>query len=287
MTFDPNAKLDPSQVQDVRGRPSGGVLLTGGGGVGLLLLIAFLLLGGDPGALLGTPGQLVTGPAGSDLAAECRTGADANSREDCRIVGYVNSVQAYWRSAFAASGQSYQDAPTRLFTEATQSACGPATTDVGPFYCPTDGVVYLDLGFFNELRSRFGAQVGPFAEAYVVAHEYGHHAQDLLGSLGSGSGGTGPQGESVRTELQADCFAGVWSDHAVETGFLVTPTPAEIADALDAAGAVGDDRIQQESQGRVNPESWTHGSSAQRQHWYTVGYQSGDPQACDTFSDGI
>jgi predicted metalloprotease len=287
MTFNPDAQLDPDQVTDVRGRTGGGrTLAFGGGGLGLIIAIAYLLLGGDPSALIqNAPGGVVE-PNASALA-ECKTGAEANARADCRIVGFVNSIQAYWSDEFKSAGATYTPTQTVLYTDAVDTACGAASSAVGPFYCPPDKSVYLDLGFFNELQSRFGAQGGPLAEAYVVAHEYGHHIQDLLGDLQPGEGGTGAESRSVRTELQADCYAGVWVNHAASTGFLQPPTKEQIGQALDAAAAVGDDRIQEETQGQVNREAWTHGSAEQRQHWFTVGFTSGKPADCDTFSGDI
>ena len=294
MTFNPNASLDPSQVQDARGGGGGfgggRGLAVGGGGVGLVIAIVYVLLGGDPSALTGTggSGNGAVYANGSPLAAECQTGADANTKEDCRIVGYVNSVQAYWKGEFEASGDPYDPARTTFFTGSLDTGCGLASAAVGPFYCPNDRLVYIDLGFFDDLRTKFGAKGGSLAEGYVIAHEYGHHVQDLLGALDTGSGSQGATGQSVRTELQADCYAGVWANHAAATGFLQPLTSAQISDALDAAQVVGDDRIQSEFQGHVTPESWTHGSSAQRVHWFTAGYQGGDPSRdCDTFSGGI
>ena len=293
MSFDPRAPLDRGQVEDVRG--SGGGfggfggrgLAIGGGGLGTVVLIIYLLLGGNLGNLgAGQDPNAGAQPAASSLQ-ECNTGADANQREDCRIVGYVNSIQKYWTGEFAAAGQQYQPAKTVLYTDQVSTGCGDATSQVGPFYCPPDKRVYIDLGFFQDLQTKFGARGGSLAEGYVVAHEYGHHIQDLTGQLSSAAGQQGATGTSVRTELQADCFAGVWANHAAATGFLEPLTPDQIAQALDAAAAVGDDRIQQKTQGQVNPETWTHGSAAERQKWFTTGYTKGTRKDCDTFHGSL
>jgi predicted metalloprotease len=290
MRYRRGARLDPGQVQDRRGR---GGLAVGGGGLGvagIVIYVLFALLGGGGGlgGLQALDGERVgQGAPPSDLRQECRTGQDANDKEQCAIVADVNSVQAYWSQWFRAHGKQYREADTVFFDGATQTGCGGATSEVGPFYCPEDELVYIDLGFFGELRDRFGAEGGPFAEAYVLAHEYGHHAQDLLGTLERAREGSGPQGGSVRVELQADCYAGVWARNAVATRLIEELTDADIQQGLDAAAAVGDDRIQQRTQGRVDPETFTHGTSAQRQEWFMRGYKRGSPDGCDTFGGAI
>ena len=287
MPFNNNSRLDSSQVDDRRGRGTGTKVAGVGGGLGLVIVVVALLLGVNPADLPDMSGSAPAASTGSaaqteSLEAACQTGADANAREDCRIVGFTNSIQAYWTDEFARQGGQYIAARTVIFTGATEAACGYATAAIGPFYCPADQQVYLDLDFFDELRTRFGAQGGAFAEGYVLAHEYGHHVQDLLGALDQSSPGHGPQSMAVQIELQADCLAGVWANHATETGFLTQVTDAEIAQSLDAAASVGDDRIQRQTQGYVSPESWTHGSSEQRQQALKTGLQTGDPASCNT-----
>jgi len=293
MRFRRKAGLDTGQVRDVRGRSMGGGLAVGGGGLGIVVLVVYLLFAvlGSEGGL----GQLAPledqrvgqGDTPGEVSTECRTGEDANRRQDCRIVAVVNSTQKFWNGVFARSGEQYPYADTVFFTDRIDTGCGLASSQVGPFYCPPDKLVYIDLGFFDELESQFGAS-GDFAQAYVIAHEYGHHVQNQLGVLDSIRGDRqGPQSKAVRAELQADCYAGVWAANAVSTGLIVQLTQADINEGLDAATAIGDDRIQEQTQGQVTPETWTHGSSEQRRRWFSRGYENGKPAACDTFSGSI
>jgi predicted metalloprotease len=280
MRFRSGAKLDTSQVSDRRGaRPSLPMAIGGGGGiVGIIVVLLLAFAGGG-----GTNGlQLGTGTAEeNDLSSTCRTGDDANQNEDCRIVGVVNSVQEHWSNNL----NGYRSAPTVFFSGSVATGCGNATSAVGPFYCPVDQTVYIDLSFYDELRSRFGAQGGPFDEAYVIAHEYGHHVEQQLGILDKARDGTtGPTSSGVRVELMADCLAGAWARGAVDTGYIEPLTDADIADGLDAASVIGDDKIQEQTSGQVQPELWTHGSSEQRQKWFLTGYREGTIQDCDTFA---
>ncbi|OIN82693.1 zinc metallopeptidase [Mycobacterium malmoense] len=287
MTFNEGMQIDTSTASSSGG---GGMRMAIGGGVGgLLILFIAMFLGVDPGGVVSQQPMDTRNDVapGFDLS-RCRTGADANKYVQCRVVATGNSVDAVWHQLMP----SYTRPHVRLFTGQVNTGCGPATTAVGPFYCPVDQTAYFDTGFFRELVDRFGSSGGPFAQEYVVAHEYGHHVQQLQGILGrSQQGAQGAGGNGVRTELQADCYAGIWAHYAStvrqeSTGvpYLEPLSDKDIQDALSAAASVGDDRIQKASTGRVNPESWTHGSAAQRQKWFTVGYQTGDPNKCDTFA---
>ncbi|WP_380281861.1 neutral zinc metallopeptidase [Kitasatospora purpeofusca] len=297
MQFDDQGDLDASQVEDRRGIPGGKVAI-GGGAAGLIAVLIAVLFGVDPSILgLSDGGDGSSGGSGRTTTAgevqqACKTGADANRRQDCRIVAVTNSLQEFWSGRLPQTGVAYRPAETVLFTGRVPTACGAASSAVGPFYCSGDRRAYFDLGFFDELSSRFGARGGPFAEAYVVAHEYGHHIQNLTGAMQKvGKDRQGQDSASVKLELQADCYAGVWAHHATTTPqastgrpLISTLTDQDIAQGLDAAAAVGDDRIQKQATGRVDPDTWTHGSSDQRKAWFTTGYRSGDPARCDTFA---
>src|SRR4051794_1635368 len=194
------------------------------------------------------------------------------------------------RRAPEAGEHAVHACATTIFSGGTQTGCGAASTDVGPFYCPVDKHVYLDTTFFKDmLEGQLGAKGGVFSHAYVVAHEYGHHVQDLLGTMGKVRAQQGQTSDSVRLELQADCYAGIWTKHATTADdaggqpYILDLTQADVSNALDAAAAVGDDRIQKRSSGRVDPDSWTHGSAQSRMRWFTTGFQKGTLKACDTF----
>jgi len=292
MTFNEGMQIDTSTTSSSGGRGGGGGRMAIGGGIGgLILVVVALFLGVDPGSVLPQGGVNQYDTQGVDAAgfdlSQCKTGKDANEIVECRVVATGNSVDGVWAELL----KGYKRPNVRLFSQSVDTGCGPATTDVGPFYCPVDQTAYFDTSFFQVLVDQFGSSGGPFAQEYVVAHEFGHHVQNLLGTLGRAQqGATGAEGNGVRTELQADCFAGVWAHYASKTRqestgapFLEPLSDNDINDALSAASSVGDDRIQKASTGRVNPESWTHGSSEQRQKWFTVGYQTGDPNKCDTF----
>jgi uncharacterized protein len=288
--FRKGAKLDRSQVGDYRGRRTGGapMALGGGGIVTLIIVVAIVLLGGNPlgggsGGLGDLAGQSIGTQEPAATLDHCQTTDDALEHEDCFVLAIVNSVQAHWTRTL----RGYDPAQTVLFDGGVSTACGNASSAVGPFYCPADRMVYIDLGFFEELSSRFGAS-GDLARAYVLAHEYGHHVQNLTGVLRRAqSADTGPQSDAVRVELQADCYAGVWMANAVRTGLIEAINRRDLQEALGAAAAIGDDRIQQQTQGQVNPERWTHGSAEQRQSWLARGYEGRTPNSCDTFSGRV
>ncbi|WP_280307917.1 KPN_02809 family neutral zinc metallopeptidase [Nocardia abscessus] len=296
MTFNEGMQIDPDRVSS-GGPGMGGKLALGGGAGGLIVLVLTLLMGGDPGSILGNftgaPGQTQTQPGTEGTPSHCKTGADANKYVDCRVALTAQSLDAVWSAELPKqAGKRYVEPKVVLFSGATSTGCGNATSDVGPFYCPVDRTAYFDTSFFQDLVDRFGASGGPLAQEYVVAHEIGHHIQNLLGDLGRAQRDPrGPESGAVRTELQADCYAGIWAHFAdqqpapgSDQPFLKPLSEKDVADALSAAAAVGDDRIQRAAQGRVNPEAWTHGSSEQRQKWFLTGYRTGQVRACDTYS---
>ena len=311
MSFNDSAQLDTSQVQSGGSGGGGGGggfpggIQVGGGIGGLILLVLMLIFGG--GKILGggdsgsTTGGLPSQQLQSDQVAaagqvdenqfsQCKTGADANKNDVCLIVATVNSVQDYWSKTLPKYQMNYEPVKTVIYQGQTPSGCGTANSQVGPFYCPLDKKVYVDASFFQELQSKFGADGGQLAKEYVIAHEYGHHVQNLLGILNRAQ--QDPQGANsgaVRVELMADCLAGTWVKHATETTdangtpLLKAITESDIKSALSAASAVGDDRIQEKMQGRVTPENWTHGSAQARMNWFSQGYETGDINQCNTF----
>jgi predicted metalloprotease len=301
MRYREGGNLDLSSVQDRRGgggRLGGGRgMAVGGGGlglVGLVIVVLFQVLGGGgggAGSALGGLGDLGQGQQADNAQLEqsCNDSGDANTSVDCAVVADIDSIQDYWGGVL---GDRYTTTDTVFFSGSVSTGCGNADSGSGPFYCPADALVYIDLSFFDQLQQQFGAEGGLFVNAYVLAHEYGHHVQDLLGTNQQVTPGeTGASSGSVRLELQADCYAGTWANHATtvpdESGApLITEiTQDDIDRALDAASRIGDDFIQRNlGGGRVDQNSFTHGSSAQRQKWFTTGYQSGRPADCDTFA---
>ncbi len=287
MTFNDNARINPDKVSR-RGRNTG-IAVGGGGGLLVIgLFIASQFLGIDLTGLAGVGGTTGGEQQGQALT-QCTTAEAANNSIDCRIAGAADSLDTYWGSELPALGQTYRTTNVVLFSGQTNTGCGGATSATGPFYCPPDETIYVDTAFYDDLRNRFGSTGGPLAEMYVIAHEWGHHIQNSTGIMqGLDLRATGPASDSVRLELQADCFAGSWVGAAStiksESGapFLDPVTNAQITDALSAASAVGDDRIQKATQGQVTPETWTHGSSQKRQQWFTAGL-GGGPNACNTF----
>jgi uncharacterized protein len=271
----------------------GGLPIPIGGGMGIVGVIILLLLIFVVPKLLGGGSDPTTGDATAPFSQAGRvqpggTSVDPSDPMGRFVDAVTDDVQTTWEDIFQRTGKTYQDTSVVLFDVATNTGCGQATSEVGPFYCPADRLVYLDLGFFRELENRFGAP-GDFAEAYVIAHEIGHHVQTLLGidSQVQQMVRDDPSRRndlSIRQELQADCFAGVWGRAAQGAGVLEA---GDLEEGLKAAAAVGDDRIQKAATGRINPETWTHGSSEQRVQWFRTGFQVGNPDACDTFSNDI
>lgn len=295
MTFRSDASYDSDRARSGGGRGRGAALGVGGGIGGILLVGLLVLLGGDPsqlGALLG--GETGSGeqlPAGeADALAHCRTIEDANQYADCRIEATASSVDRVWEGVLPEqAGLAYAAPGIEIFQGQTVTGCGAASAATGPFYCPADQSAYLDVSFFGQME-QFGAENAPLAQMYIVAHEFGHHIQQLEGTLGlSNYNDPGPTSAAVALELQADCYAGIWAHHADEgeDAMLEPITREQLASAIETARAVGDDNIQERSGGEVNPDQWTHGSSQQRQDAFMAGYVSGQMNSCDTLGRGV
>ncbi|WIB26129.1 neutral zinc metallopeptidase [Curtobacterium sp. MCSS17_015] len=292
MTFNDDSQLSGGKVK--RRGPGRGVAI-GGGSIGTVIVVFLIaqFTGVDLSGVVGGGGGLTTiqqGGAEASPVAECRTGRDANASIDCRMEGAAESLDTYWSAEARELGVSYSTPEFFQFTGSTDTGCGTASASTGPFYCPPDRALYVDTDFYDELRSTYGASGGPLAEMYVVAHEWGHHIQQLEGTFAeTDRSGSGATSDSVRVELQADCFAGAWVGDAATTKsangetFFEPVTRAQVADALSAASAVGDDSIQERATGRVDPDSFTHGTSEQRQDWFERGYEQG-ATSCDTLT---
>jgi uncharacterized protein len=310
--FNPRARLDTRRVRDSAPSPGGrlggagtripvpGGVKAGTGVGGVLVVILLVVLtqwvgGGQGGSPLPDDGldRSRVGGADTDRYANCQTGSDANTDADCARVAVENSLTDYWSATLPdqATVEFRPEQVMQTFTGAVSTGCGAATSQVGPFYCPVDEGIYLDTTFFRDVLEReLGGPAGAFVEPYVLAHEYGHHIQNLLGTMGRVRTQRGPESDAVRLELQADCYAGMWTRSATTTEgadgepLIVDLTREDIDQAVAAAKAVGDDRIQDRTTGRVNAAEWTHGSAEQRQRWFGVGLDEGSLDACDTFA---
>jgi predicted metalloprotease len=302
MELNENANVDTSQVDDVRGSGGGGggfggLPIGGGGLTGIIVTVLIALVGGYFGInnLSGGSSEPQQGD-NTTLQQECSQ-SDKIKQLDCRNVLYVNSIQAFWTAELPQSfGDTYKPAKTVLFSNQVSTGCGAADSGTGPFYCPSDDRVYIDLTFYKLLADQLGAP-GEFAQPYVLAHEYGHHVQDLVGTEADMRRQQERDPDSanllsVKLELQADCYAGVWAKGATGTAdssgqkIFKSLTADDIQQGVDTAGKIGDDTLQQQSGGKINPKEFTHGTSAQRQQWFSTGYNKGDPKSCDTFKAG-
>lgn len=304
MELNENARIDTGQVDDRRGSGGGGgiggipIPLGGGRGsiIGIVVAVVVALVGGGFGLNAVTNGG---GEQGDNSSLEQRCSAeDALEQLDCRNALYVNSIQAYWTSALPrAFGERYQPTDTVFFSQTVNTRCGRADSGVGPFYCPADSLVYIDLSFYQVLGQQLGAS-GEFAQPYVLAHEYGHHVQNLLGTneqvrRQQQRDPDNANDLSVRLELQADCYAGAWARNATGTAdaqgqkIFTSISERDIQEGIDTAEKIGDDAIAKRSDRPVNEDEFTHGSSAQRRDWFTKGYSTGDPKTCDTFSGAV
>ncbi|MBP1327184.1 putative metalloprotease [Leucobacter exalbidus] len=290
MTFNDNVRIDSSKVSKRSGAKRGGMIAGGGIGVVLLLALGSQLLGVDLTSYAPVVEQIIGGGSSNSQEQsapldECTTGAAANSDTECRMAGASDSLDRFW----ATQVDNYRGPEdVVLFEGQTQSGCGAASAATGPFYCPADESIFMDVAFFETLRSDYGASGGSLAQMYVLAHEWGHHISNLIGSMQGVGNETGPASGSVRLELQADCFAGAWVKDATTVTdnqgvpFLKPVTNAQVADALNAAAAIGDDTIMENAGMKVNPERFSHGTSEQRQRWFDVGYTEG-AGSCGTF----
>lgn len=302
MELNENARIDTSQVDDRRGSGGGGgmgiPIPMGGGGrgglVSLIIAVLVALVGGGFGLNAMTGGDEGSSQGDNTSLEQKCSAQDALQQLDCRNTLYVNSIQAYWRTAMPeVFGDQYQPSKTVFFSQGVNTGCGQADSGVGPFYCPADDLVYIDLTFYRMLADQLGAE-GEFAQPYVLAHEYGHHVQDLLGTEAQmrRQQQRDPQAAnalSVKLELQADCYAGAWAKNATGTAdqggqkIFKSITDQDIQQAIDTAEKIGDDAIQKRAGRPVNPDEFTHGTSEQRKQWFTKGYSTGDPKSCDTF----